>query len=310
MKGVLPDRGLGQLFGDANVGKSFLAIDLCCHIALGLEWRGHRVKKKGVVYVAAEGLAGLQKRFFAWCQETGEVPDCFWIREWSVGLTIPGNARRLSEDIGRLPSPVGMVVLDTFAGNFGAGSENAAEDMAMAMAGMKDLGADRLILGLHHTGHIDKTRGRGHSSLFAALDVELMLARQGADGPLMLSHTKVRDFDRMAPLAFRIEKVVLPWADEDGEPVDSARIVAADAPKGDKEPRQPSRKETMALDALRDLYRVRQDNVGPAGKPRVFLREWYQALSFEPDTGNRTRLRRGLEEKGFIYCDNGVVYIS
>jgi len=310
VKGVMPAQGLGQLFGDSNVGKSFIAIDLGCHIALGMPWRGYNTKKTGVVYIAAEGLGGLQARFFAWCQQTGEVPDRFWIREYPVGLTDIQAATLLAEEITQLPYAIGLIILDTFAGNFGAGSENDAKDMAAALIGMKLLGRNRMVLNIHHTGHADKTRGRGHSSLLAAIDIELLAAKQGEDGPVMLSHTKARDFDRMTPMAFRIERVDLPWADEDGDPVNSAMAVPAEPSDYVTQKRDPSRKEQQALDLLTAMYAEYQAHVGAAGTPRVKLVDWYQAMAFETDKGHRARLRKGLESKNLIYCDNGYVYIS
>lgn len=309
VKGVLPAQGLGQLFGDANVGKSFIAIDLGCHLALGMPWRGYSVKKTGVVYIAAEGLGGLQARFFAWCQQMGEIPDRFWIREYPVGLTDVQAATLLAEEIAKLPVWIGLIILDTFAGNFGVGSENDAKDMAAALIGMKVLGQGRMVLNIHHTGHADKTRGRGHSSLYAAIDIELLAARQGEDGPIALSHTKARDFDRMKPLAFRIERVDLPWADEDGDPVNSAMAVPAEPVAQEDTKREPSKKERQALDVLKTMYQEHQTNVGAGNTARVRLVDWYQAISsLETDKGHRRRIRFSLENKGLIYCDNGYVY--
>lgn len=310
IKGVLPAQGLGQLFGDSNVGKSFIAIDMGCHIALGMPWRGYNAKKTGVVYIAAEGLGGLQARFFAWCQQTGEIPDRFWIREYPVGLTDIQAAALLVEEIAKLPYGVGLIILDTFAGNFGVGSENDAKDMASALIGMKILGQSRMVLNIHHTGHADKTRGRGHSSLLAAIDVELLAAKQGDEGPVMLSHTKARDFDRMAPLAFRIERVDLPWADEDGDPVNSAMAVPAEPVDAPATKKEPSKKEQQALDVLKTMYQEHQANVDAGKMARVRLMDWYQAISaMETDKGNRRRIRFSLENKGLIYCDNGYVYL-
>jgi len=310
IKGVLPALGLGQLFGDANVGKSFLAIDIGCHIALGLPWRGIKTRQTGVLYIAAEGLGGLQARFFAWCQQMGEIPDQFWIREYPVGLTSAEAAQAVADDIAQLPVWIGLIILDTFAGNFGPGSENDAADMAAALIGMKLLGQGRMVLNIHHTGHADKTRGRGHSSLYAAIDVEFLAAKSGEDGPVLLSHTKARDCDRMTPLAFRIERVDLPWADVDGDPVNSAMVVPAEPVEPTAFRREPSRKEQQALDLLTAMYADYRANVGDSGKPRVRLVDWYQAMIFETDKGHRSRLRKGMETKGLIYCDSGYVYLS
>lgn len=311
IKGVLPAIGLAQLFGDSNVGKSFLAIDMGCHIAMGMDWRGFRVKKTGVVYVAAEGLGGLAARLAAWTQLLGEIPDCFWIREWPVGLTTPGAAAWVNDDIAALPYPVGLVILDTFAGNFGVGSENDASDMAAALIGMKALGHGRMVMNIHHTGHQDKHRSRGHSSLYAAIDVELMASRPVEDGVVMLSHTKVREGERIQPLAFRLERVDLPWADEDGDPINSAVAVAADMPEISEKAAPLGGKQSSALQVLREMYVERQANVGPSGTPRVSLKDWYDAIvSIEPDRGHRSRMRATLESRGLVMVDNGFIYLT
>lgn len=311
IKGVLPAIGLAQIFGDSNVGKSFIAIDMGCHIACGIPWRGLRVKKTGVVYVAAEGLGGLAARLAAWSTHMGEVPDRFWIREWPVGLTVPGAAAIVAEDIAELPFPVGLIILDTFAGNFGAGSENDAADMAAALLGMKALGYQRMVLNVHHTGHQDKQRSRGHSSLYAAIDVELMVSRQNGGDIVMLSHTKVREGERITPLAFRLDRVNLPWADEDGEPINSAVAVPANAPEIEERPAPLGGKQAIALQALKDLYAERTAHLNGHGTPRVSLRDWYAAMeSFEKDRGNRARIKLQLFERGLIRIDGGFVYVK
>jgi hypothetical protein len=175
---------------------------------------------------------------------------------------------------------------------------------------MKSLGTGRMVLNIHHTGHADKTRGRGHSSLLAAIDVELLAARQGEDGPIMLSHTKARDFDRMTPLAFRIERVDLPWADDDGEPVNSAMAVAAEPAETTAPGKAPSRKEEQALALLQTMYQAAAANTAGNSVARVRLTDWYDAMTFETDRGHRSRLRNGLIHKGLIYCDSGYVYLS
>ena len=42
IEGILPERALTLMFGDSNSFKSFLAVDMACHIATGLDWQGRR----------------------------------------------------------------------------------------------------------------------------------------------------------------------------------------------------------------------------------------------------------------------------
>ena len=231
VKGVLPASGLGQVFGNSHAGKSFLLIDIACHLALGMDWHGYRVKKTAVLYIAAEGVAGLKLRFRAWFQDHHvDPPSNLRIRTIPAQLTAMAATSALRERMNLLPDPPGAVLVDTTATNFGAGSENDAEDMGKAIAGLKTLMESGLLLSAHHTGHSDKTRSRGHSSLFAALDVELHVT-QDDNRIIRVSQTKLRDGDKLDTIAaFTLKKVSLPWADADGDPLNSAVLVKCDAP--------------------------------------------------------------------------------
>lgn len=309
IKKVLPARGLGQVFGSSNVGKSFLLIDLAMHIALGKPWRGYKTQRACVLYIAAEGLSGLSSRMKAWTQHHGFIPERLFIRPYAVQLTVKGAALALADRIKSLPEPPKLIILDTLAANFGPGDENSAQDMGIAMDGLRVLSGDWLGLCAHHSGHADKTRSRGHSSLFGALDVEIQVSRENNESPIKVMHTKCRDMERMEPLFFNLEPVFLPWADEDGEPINSAVMVPED---GYEEPQKGATltgKPAQALDLLKTMVARQQANVGPSGTPRVLARDWYAEMEFEPHASNRSRIRKTLEDKGFITIENGFVYV-
>jgi hypothetical protein len=54
VKGLLAITGLAVIWGPPKCGKSFWAADLGLHIALGRDYRGHKVQQAPVVYVALE----------------------------------------------------------------------------------------------------------------------------------------------------------------------------------------------------------------------------------------------------------------
>jgi phage/plasmid primase-like uncharacterized protein len=61
--------GLSMVHGASGSGKTFVVLDWLLHIATGQpEWKGHKVKQGGVVYLAGEGHNGLKGRMAAWLQ--------------------------------------------------------------------------------------------------------------------------------------------------------------------------------------------------------------------------------------------------
>jgi RecA-family ATPase len=51
IKGLLPDKGLSVIWGPPKCYKSFWALDVGLHIALGREYRGRRVEQATVLYM-------------------------------------------------------------------------------------------------------------------------------------------------------------------------------------------------------------------------------------------------------------------
>src|SRR5947209_2819298 len=56
IEGLLPASSLAVLAGGSGVGKSFIALDIACSIASGIDWHGRSVMQGDVVYVAGEGF--------------------------------------------------------------------------------------------------------------------------------------------------------------------------------------------------------------------------------------------------------------
>jgi hypothetical protein len=63
---ILPKAGLAMVYGESGAGKTFFVFDMVATIARGVDWRGRKVKKGRVIYVAAEGVGGFRKRLNAY----------------------------------------------------------------------------------------------------------------------------------------------------------------------------------------------------------------------------------------------------
>lgn len=215
------DRGaVSVVYGDANVGKSFWAVDVAHHVHQGKDWGGYRVHGGPVLYIAAEGGALFNNRLSARNAK-------FAVLRGPVRLNGRNNVSvALGETIQHLAEVHGdfaLIIVDTLARVMGEADENTAEAMSMLMANMDHLAqlTGAHIMLIHHSGK-DSTRGaRGHSSLRAAVDTEIELTEK--DGVRLARTTKQRDMEGGKELPFSLEVVTL-GRDQDGDPVTSCIV--------------------------------------------------------------------------------------
>jgi hypothetical protein len=57
---LIPREGLIVVWGPPKCGKSFFVFDMVMHVALDREYRGKRVERGAIVYIAAEGELGIK----------------------------------------------------------------------------------------------------------------------------------------------------------------------------------------------------------------------------------------------------------
>jgi hypothetical protein len=223
---------MSVVYGPSNSGKTFLALDLAFHIAIGAPWQGRRVKQAAVLYLAAEGGKGVTNRIAALKRETGVCDVPLALRR--AGLDLLHNQANLQEIVDLLKAvaenfpelPI-LLVIDTLSRIMAGGDENSAADMT---ALIRNIDAIREATGahimlVHHTGK-DTARGaRGHSSLRAATDTEIEVGNDnGARAALV---TKQRDYQGGETFAFTLKSVVL-GVDQDGDEVTSCVVEVVD----------------------------------------------------------------------------------
>ncbi len=232
IKGLLGESEMSVIFGESGCGKSFLALELALHVALGWEWRGHRVQQRTVVYVAAEGGGGMKKRVVAFREHyelsaTEMVP--LLLIPSSVDLRNPdadtdplmaeiraemAKLRLAGEDL----PPVGLSVIDTLSRALAGGNENGPDDMGALVRNVDRIRGEMEthVALVHHTGKEIGKGARGHSLLRAAADTEIEVRRDEASGTVTATVTKQKDGETGAEFAFRLDQVRL-GQDEDGD---------------------------------------------------------------------------------------------
>ncbi|WP_323003024.1 AAA family ATPase [Denitromonas sp.] len=260
IRGLLPQEGIGVLFGEPGSGKSFLALDITAAISRDTDWRGQEVTGGPVVYIAAEGAGGFRKRLRAIAKHQGFALE-------GMPLGIISDAPNLLKDddkaLARAIKASGgavLVVIDTLASVTPGANENSAEDMGAVIARCKRLqdATGATVLLVHHSGK-DASRGaRGWSGLRGAVDVEIEITRKGDDR--LAKVTKQKDGEDGALFPFRLLSVDL-GQDSDGVPLTSCVVEHLNTvPEGSR--REPSgSNQQIVFQVVKRLAPCSVDNV-------------------------------------------------
>lgn len=267
VKGVLPQAELAVLYGESGSGKSFMALDLAASIARGVEWRGHRVHKGKVVYVAAEGANGFRNRLRAYAHQNNidlKALDVHVVHA-APNMLDKTDALDVAKAILHVVGKPNLIVIDTLAQTMPGGNENAGEDMGRALAHCRGLhrATGALVMLVHHSGKDSSKGARGWSGLRAAADVEMEVLR--AEDDRVLTITKQKDGDDGGEFGFKLETVLVDF-DADGDEVTSCVVRHGQAAEGVKMKGRNAKDDgrRLAQETLEELAGVSGDFVAVA----------------------------------------------
>jgi hypothetical protein len=242
VKGLLPGKGLGAIYGASNSGKSFLVIDLLMSLCQGENWFALKVPEpRPVVYLALEGGGGIKNRLKAYLKHH-EIPAPANFHLIIDAFDIRNQAPNLLETI--IDINPAMVCIDTLNQSAPGSDENSNADMTdiISQAQKISTAINGLVLLVHHTGK-DASKGlRGHSSLNAALDIAIEVQSETVKSPKLFRVTKSKDGSCDISGTFKL-KVVELGIDSDGDKITSC-IVERDTSKVFE--KQPSGKNQIA----------------------------------------------------------------
>lgn len=214
VRDLIPQSGLGVVYGGPGSGKTFLMLDMAAHIARGKPWQGRRTRQGVVVYIAAEGALGVRLQAYMQHHDL-TTPDLANLLVLQSGINLLDPAADVLDLIASIKAAVGdldvrMIVVDTLARSMPGGNENASEDMGAVInsAGRLQDAFQCVLCFVHHCGK-DETKGsRGHSSLKGATDVEISVRRDGHVRTAVAE--KVRDgSDQSVLVTFKLESIDL-----------------------------------------------------------------------------------------------------
>lgn len=329
VKGWLDRGAVSVVFGESNVGKTFLALDLALHVAAGAPWHGHKVAADDgaegnlVVYVAGEGGHGIRNRIEAFrskrpgVMDRAQELDAFRLLPMPLDLYAPSDAAAISHVLRNMSAKAGLIVVDTLSRAMGEGDENTARDMGMFIRNVdrlrEETGAHVMVI--HHSGK-DATKGaRGSSVLRGAVDTELELRRDGV--VVMAEVKKQRDMPCEGVFAYTLHSVLL-GSDEDGDDVTSAVVEPAEPVKRRPQVTGQAKIALQAFgDALGEFGEVIKSDRFPRNRQVVSVERWREfcqrhslTSSDNPNTerssfskSKDTLLRKGIlkELDGYVW---------
>ena len=231
--GIIPAQSIAVVFGPPKGGKTFSVADLTMHAAHGMDWHGQRIKNRArVAYLAGEGVNGFRVRLKVWLEHHDNIEEPGDFRILPSILSLPDTAFALIESLREFKPDI--VVIDTLNAYFGGGDENSTQDMSTFCAALRYMRDELLcaVLVIHHTGHGDSGRERGSIVLRATADVLIQVAKDETRSELIgFQVIAARDLEPMAePIALRLQQHKTEWQDDEGEPVVSCVVLAAEQP--------------------------------------------------------------------------------
>jgi hypothetical protein len=260
IKRILPRTGLAAIYGKPGSFKSFIA----CHVALCLAvdwpWAGRRVSKTLVIYIAAEGAAGLRKRKAGYVKAHPDLPPDlpFFLIAAAPNLgTDPGDLEELIATIEASGYRPGLIVLDTAAQTLRSADENGPGMTALiANANILARHFNALVLLVHHVGLGDDKRMRGHSSLNGAVDAQILCQLKEGELAATLTLQKLKDDASDIKLVAQLSRIVI-GHDEDGEEISTLIVdsieeaeLAASTPSTKSVPPQQRLLMTVVKEAI------------------------------------------------------------
>jgi AAA domain len=233
IRGVVPAKAIVVVFGPPKGGKTFSVCDLTMHAAHGLDWHGCAIPRRlRVLYLCGEGVSGMRVRLKAWLEHHDNIGEPGAFKVLPQALSLPNRVATLVESIRAFKPDI--VVTDTLNTYFGGGDENSTSDMTAFCDALRYI-RDQLgcaVVVIHHTGHGDSGRERGSIVLRASADVIVQVAKdEGTKKLVGFQVIAARDIETMeAPIALKLTRHDTEWLDEDGEPLVTCVVAAADQP--------------------------------------------------------------------------------
>jgi RecA-family ATPase len=281
------------MYGDTEAFKTFLCLDIACAVAGGGAWGDDcQVKQGPVAYICGEGERGIGRRLAAWSQQHNQpIPDNLYVSSMSTDLADPVCLNVVISELNKLPSPPHLVLVDTFARNYG-GSENENTDIAKFYSAVeinlvKPFACTVLVT--HHPGK-DSTKGaRGGSSIKQNSDAMFNVARKDSGDQMftILKNEKMKDGPNPPDAMFEAIEYNLDLQDEYGNQSTSLALEYVDAlgrklveaaDRKDAATEAEENRKKLLREILEDNTLIQEDYAARAELPRSTVTRYIKML--------------------------------
>jgi RecA-family ATPase len=208
IEGVLPAKAFAILFGQPSSFKTFVALSMALSIASRHNWYNKTIKHGPVLYVAAEGLHGLQLRVRAYRLKHGITEEHILYFGEGVNLREIDTIEKLIASLEAAECRPVLIVFDTLARSILGADENSAQDMSKIIGAIDRLrrATEATVLVVHHTGKGGESE-RGSSALRGAADVMIKCSVDLGGESVLLKCDKMKEAEQFASVKIILHRV-------------------------------------------------------------------------------------------------------
>jgi hypothetical protein len=204
VNGLLYSDTTAWIIGKAGHGKSFVALDMAGCIATGTPWQDHGIISGHVLYVIAEGAAGIRVRVRAWEKSYGRAMTGVTFLPVAVQAGKPADWQALiafAQEIGAV-----LIILDTQARITVGMEENSAKDMGEFIDKLERLriATRACVAVVHHKGR-NGDHMRGSTAMDGAGDTVIEVSKDG--DAITVKNPKQKHIEEHEPIQLRLSPI-------------------------------------------------------------------------------------------------------
>jgi 5S rRNA maturation endonuclease (ribonuclease M5) len=320
LKGLLSPNEISIWVGPPKCGKSFLLLYVAYMLSLSRSVFRRRVKPTKVLYVAAEGEGGIDKRIRALRDKYGPSANFNFIAQ-PIDLLRNGG-HKLEVIDAATATGAQLIVIDTLNRAIAGGDENSSQDMGVFIGSISDIkcATKAHVAVIHHgTKASNGSRPRGHSSLEGADDA-LVEIQKLEDGSRVATVVHAKDDADGMRWGFTLDVVEL-GIDDDGDAITTLIVrEMTEAPERAEKAPSLTKNEQIALACFDKamkaegiLATVGEDHEERQVVQELGFRRWFYAEAKPGENQNTKRQAfnravEGLQAKGRLACRDSLIW--